>query len=55
MRYRQYRNTKPRLDPERNRDRDYVMLREAWRARHPDATSREYEEAMRKIAARLGI
>lgn len=52
---RHYRNTKPRLEPERNRDREYVILREAWRVRHPRATPRQYEAAMTRLAKELGI
>lgn len=34
---------------------NYEQAKRAWVAAHPDATSAEYEEAMRAIAARLGV
>ena len=35
-------------------DRLYEQEKRAWAEAHPAATPREYEQAMREIAARLG-
>lgn len=32
----------------------YEQLKREWAETHPEATSREYEQAMQEIAARLG-
>lgn len=33
----------------------YEQAKREWVAAHPEATSAEYEQAMRAIAARLGV
>lgn len=35
--------------------RDYEAAKQRWVAENPSATSQQYEQAMRKIAARMGL
>ena len=55
MRYPQHRHRARTPAPQRNRDREYFMLREAWRIAHPQATPAEYEREMTRIARLLGL
>lgn len=40
---------------ERTRWQHYERAKRAWCAAHPDATSAEFDHAMRKLAARLAL
>lgn len=33
----------------------YEQLKQKWIAEHPDATHKEYEQAMREIARKAGV
>jgi hypothetical protein len=34
---------------------DYEQAKREWQARHPDATPEQYQVAMMRIAARMGL
>lgn len=47
-------NERPDI-PEAERWRVYESEKRAWIAQHPEASSEDYEQAMRRIAERCGV
>ena len=44
-----------RSDSFPSREQRYLLYREAWRANHPNATPKEYSDAMTRIARELKV
>lgn len=50
-----YKRQKAAQEPFTDRWHEYEQRKQAWLRTHPEATSEEYQAAMRELARKLGV